>query len=90
MLRLSGYLSLIMFVFSIAMNLDLDGKAAKKEASADSEEQAEHLSFAYKATLSNRDLHDNRSWFHVLMVAIITFITIKMIRQTRTLAQKAY
>lgn len=38
MLRLSGYLSLIMFVFSFAMNLDLDGKAAKKEAAADTEE----------------------------------------------------
>ena len=74
MLKLSAILSAIMFVFSVIMNYDSD--ANKK----DSGDTGFTSIFFYRATLSNRELSNNRSWFHVLMVAVITFITIYIIR----------
>ena len=72
MLKLSVYLSVIMFVFSFVMNLDDKDKEEKQASGL-------KISFLDKATLSNRELTNNRSWFHVLMVAVITFLTIKIV-----------
>lgn len=71
MFKLAAYLSAFMFLFSFIMNLNDDG-AEKSEIS--------NLDFLYKATLSNRELSNNRSWFHVLMVAVITFLSVYFIR----------
>ena len=80
MLRLSVYLSAVMFLFSVIMNLDSDeDAAASKHHKADSKE-SDRLKFIYKATLSNRELSNNRSWFHVLMVFFLTFLTIGIVR----------
>lgn len=43
-----------------------------------------------RTTISNRELTGNRSWFHVLLVAIITFLTTTIIKQTRKKAREAY
>ena len=79
MLKLSVILSVIMFIFSVVMNLD-----ARDQSETDKNTK---LSFIDKATLSNRELSNNRSWFHVLMVAVITFVTISMITKIRTMAR---
>jgi len=71
MLKLSCLLSCIMFIFSFVMNLD--GRNLSKT------DESSKLSLIEKATLSNRDLSNNRSWFQVLMVAIITFVTISIV-----------
>ena len=73
MLKLSAYLSVIMFIFSFVMNID---DKDKKEVYSSS---GTKLSFMDKATLSNRELTNNRSWFHVLMVAIITFLAVTIV-----------
>ena len=82
MLKLSVILSVIMFIFSVVMNLD-----ARDQSETDKNTK---LSFIDKATLSNRELSNNRSWFHVLMVAVITFVTISMITKIRKMARQAY
>ena len=73
MLKLSAYLSVIMFIFSFVMNID---DKDKKEVYSST---GTKLSFMDKATLSNRELTNNRSWFHVLMVAIITFLAVTIV-----------
>lgn len=80
MLKLSVILSVFTFLFSFVMNLDTPSQ----------DEEASSLSFIDKATLSNRELSNNRSWFHVLMVAVITFATISTVQRTRELARQAY
>ena len=89
MLKLAVYLSVVMFLFSSIMNLDAEDKRSQTKAS-ESGTGSEHLSFIEKTTLSNRELSNNRSWFHVLMVAVITFLTITVVMRTRQLARKAY
>ena len=86
MLKLAVYLSVVMFLFSSIMNLDAEDHPRSKKADSGSE----RLSFIEKTTLSNRELSNNRSWFHVLMVAVITFLTISVVMRTRKLAIKAY
>ena len=85
-MKLSLYLTVIVFLFSSIMNLDAED--AKHGGSKS--EKDERLSFIEKTTLSNRELSNNRSWFHVLMVAVITFLTISMVMKTRAQARKAY
>lgn len=87
MFKLAAYLSAIMFLFSFIMNLDDDDEsvAAKEKAAKKS-----NLDFIYKATLSNRELTNNRSWWHVLMVAVISFLAIFFVRSTRNLAKQAH
>ena len=85
-MKLSLYLTVIVFLFSSIMNLDAeDVKHGSKNT-----EKEERLSFLEKTTLSNRELSNNRSWFHVLMVAVITFLTISMVMRVRETARKAY
>ena len=79
MLRLSVYLSAVMFLFSVIMNIDGDEDSASSHSKANSKE-SDRLKFIYKATLSNRELSNNRSWFHVLMVFFLTFLTIGIVR----------
>ena len=85
MLKLSVYLSIIMFVFAFAMNFDAEEQGKPRETSAHS-----NHSFAARTTLSNRELTGNRSWFHVLMVAIITYLTTTIMKNTRKMAREAY
>ena len=90
MLKLSVYLSIIMFVFSIAMNFDAEEQGKTSETSAHSNLKEQQHSFAVRTTLSNRELTGNRSWFHVLMVAIITYLTTTIMKSTRKKAREAY
>jgi len=60
-----------MFIFSFVMNLD--------SRDVSNTDESTKLSLIEKATLSNRGLSNNRSWFQVLMVAIITFVTISIV-----------
>ena len=81
MFKLSIYLSVIIFLFSVFMNFDED--------SAD-EKDASNLSLVTRVTLSNRELSNNKSWFHVLMVTLITFFTISIIQSIRNKARQAH
>jgi len=75
MFKLAAYLSAVMFIFSFFMNMN------HQESNANSaKEEDSGLDFIYKATLSNRALSGNRSWFHVGMIAIISFLAIYFIR----------
>ena len=57
----------------------------------DDEDSGFSLSFFLdKATLSNKELSGQRSWYHVLLVTIITILTTRMIQKTRSLAREAY
>lgn len=85
MLKLSVSLAAIMFIFSVLMNLN-----ASTEASDSRDDKASFAFFLDKATLSNRELTNYRSWYHVLLVTIITALSIRMIAKTRRLARQAY
>ena len=69
MFKLSIYLSVIIFLFSFFMNIDSDEDNTQ-------EKDTSNLSLVTRVTLSNRELSNNKSWFHVLMVTLITFFTI--------------
>jgi len=72
MFKLACYLSAFIFLVSVIMNLDDDETSEADKKS--------NIDFIYKATLSNRGLSNNRSWFHVLMVAVISFLAIYFIK----------
>ena len=73
MFKLSAYLSVFIFLFSFIMNSD-DDPAVKDKG------KKSNLDFIYKATLSNRELSNNKSWFHVFMVTFISFLAIYYIK----------
>lgn len=77
MFRLSCYLSAIMLTFSFVMNMGDDESNTTK---GKDESKSNSMTFIYKALLSNRELSHNRSWLHVLMLFVITFLTIGIVR----------
>ena len=81
MLKLAVYLSVVMAVFAVAVNY-----GEEKPVNKDGEESS-NLDTIYKALLSNRNLNGNKAWMHVAMVALISFMSIYFIRQTRNLAR---
>ena len=83
MFKLSIYLSVIIFLFSFFMNFDADEDNTE-------EKDASNLSLVTRVTLSNRELSNNKSWFHVLMVTLITFFTISFMQSIRNKAREAH
>ena len=73
-----------MTVFAVAVNYGEETPASSNG------EESSNLDLIYKALLSNRNLNGNKAWMHVAMVALISFMSIYFIRQTRNLARKAY
>ena len=43
-----------------------------------------------RAALQNKEFSNNRGWFHVIMVFVTTFLTIRAIQQVRRKARFAY
>ena len=83
LLKMTSYLSVMILVFSFAMNY-------KEHANKDAGMEYSLSALLDRATLSNRQLSNYRSWFHVVMVGIITFATIYTIKLTRRDARKSY
>ena len=46
--------------------------------------------FFDRAILDNKEMTDYRSWYHVIMVFIITSMTIRVIKSTRDEAKASY
>ena len=72
MLKLAAYLSILIFLCSAFMNMSGD------DGATDQDQQ-----FIFKMMLSNRGLSGNRSWVQLGLVAVITFLAIYFVGQTR-------
>jgi hypothetical protein len=46
--------------------------------------------FFERTTLNNKEFDDARSWIHVFMVAVYTFLTIAAVQKTRRDARISY
>ena len=82
-MKLTSYLSVIILVFSFAMNY-------KEHANKTSETDNSISTILDRAFLDNRQLTNYRSWFHVVMVGITTFATIYTVLLTRRDAKASY
>ena len=43
-----------------------------------------------KAVLQNKNVQDQRGWFHVLMVLLLTVLTVRTIKKMRKEARRSY
>ena len=83
-LHLTLYLSVISISTSVAMNLLLPLSPQEDES------QSSLSSWFDRAALQNKDFENHRSWFHVVMVLVYTFLTINAVQKTRRDARVSY
>ena len=82
--RKFGKLALLLTFISIITSIGIN--SLKQEEV----EKGGLSAFFDRAILDNKEMTDYRSWYHVIMVLIITSMTIRVIKRTRDEAKESY